>query len=165
MFEILAVLCLAAALILLGVLAVIDLKTWLLPNEYVLSVAITGAVFHLCTAYIYADLPDMALGAVTGAGLLYALRAAAKFFYKTEAMGLGDVKLMGAAGLWLGPYNVLMAITVGAMAGVLHGVLLAIIKKAPLKNMQIPAGPGFALGIGIVGIIQFSDIGNILWPQ
>ncbi len=170
MFEIIAVLALLSAPVILYILSVIDLRQGLLPNEYVLALAVAGAVFHLATAYRFLDLQDMVAGALTGGGFLYVTRAIANRIYKQDALGMGDVKLLGAAGLWLGPYYVLMALTAGAAAGLLHGIGLALYRKnktgvmPSFNTLTLPAGPGFAVGILTIGILQFHTIGSVLWP-
>ncbi len=170
MFEILALLAVFTAIGLLCVLSVIDLKEKLLPNEYVMGLAMTGAVFHLATAWHYLGLEDMALGGLIGAGFLYLVREGANRIYKQDALGLGDVKLMGAAGIWLGPYYILFALTAGALAGLLHGIGLALQVKSVtgamprINSLSLPAGPGFAVGIIIAGIIQFHELTQVLWP-
>lgn len=169
MFEALALLAILTAIGLLCVLSVIDLKEKLLPNEYVMGLAMAGAVFHLASAWHYLGPKDMALGAVIGAGFLYLIREGANRIYKQDALGLGDVKLMGAAGVWLGPYYILVALTAGALAGLLHGLGLALqIKSASgampkMDTLSLPAGPGFAVGIIIAGIMQFHGLIQVLW--
>jgi leader peptidase (prepilin peptidase)/N-methyltransferase len=164
MFEIIAILALFGAFATLCILSVIDLREGLLPNEYVMALAICGAIFHLATAWHYLHLVDMALGAAIGGGFLYAVRFVANRIYKEDALGLGDVKLLMAAGLWLGPTYILLAITAGAAAGLVHGAIVAITTKASLKKLSLPAGPGFAVGILIASVMQFHNVGNILWP-
>lgn len=164
MFEVIAILCLVLAVLLLCALSFIDLKSGLLPNEYVLAFGLAGAVFHITTAFHYLSLIDMAVGLITGGALLYLVRTAANFYYKQDALGLGDVKLMAAAGLWLGPYYVLLSLSAGAFAGLLHGAGIALHKKVSFKNLSLPAGPGFAIGIFLVGLYQFHNVRNILWP-
>src|SRR5690606_11939354 len=122
MFEIIAILCLAAAVILLLALSLIDLKHWILPDELNIALGITGMIFNMTTAYRYVDITNMVGGALLGSGLLYGIRFFANRHYKQDALGLGDVKLLGAAGLWLGLDGVLQATTLGAFAGLLHGL-------------------------------------------
>ena len=168
MLEIIAVLCLAGALILLLLLSVIDLRDRLLPNELVLGFMVLGIVFHLCTLFSYLDMLNMAFGGLTGAGILYFIRAVAVRFYGEDALGLGDVKLLGAAGVWLGPYFILIALTLGAMAGIAHGLGMALkylhqTKEMPdLTTLSLPAGPGFAVGIVLAGVIKFYSLPGML---
>lgn len=161
MLEWIALFCLLGAVALLVALSIIDAKTRLLPNELVLGFATLGLVFHLTTLGTYQSLENIMLGGIMGFGSLYVLRAIANRVYGTDALGLGDVKLIGAAGLWLGPEGVMIALTIGAMAALIHGVLHAVIQRRiqgafpDLSTLQIPAGPGFAVGIIIAGIYKF----------
>lgn len=163
MMEILALLCLVSAIGLLIALSIIDLRHWILPDELNFAFGVTGVVFHLVTAYQFADIQSMLLGAAVGAGMLYIIRFFSNRHYGRDTLGLGDVKLMGAAGLWLGLDGTLQAITVGAAAGLVHGIVYAAyiaIKhktKFSLSQLSIPAGPGFATGIIVVGYIMFAS--------
>jgi len=161
MLSIIALLCLLGALVLLIALSVIDLKIKLLPNELVLGFATLGIVFHLTTLNKVLPMTDIAFGALAGFSVLYLIRLAANAYYKQDALGLGDTKLMAAAGIWLGLEGVLTAIWVGAIAGLVHGLAyaayIAFKDKTPMtiSRLAIPAGPGFAIGIVIVGFMTF----------
>lgn len=152
-----SVLCLLIAVILLIVLAVIDFKTFLLPNIYVFPFAILGIAFHLLTDFYYLSFQGVIIGGLAGYTLLWTIRFFGNKYYDQDSLGLGDVKLLGASGLWLGLDGVLFAMTIGAFAGLIHGILYAIIKKVSLKRLQIPAGPGFVIGILAVGGWMYHD--------
>ncbi len=155
--------CLVGGVAVLATLSVVDLKTRLLPNELVLGFATLGIVFHLTTLAQYVSVPHIILGGIIGFSTLYLLRAAANHLYKADALGLGDVKLIGAAGIWLGPETVMLAMAAGACASLIHGLIHAagIAKKTEshfnLSQLQIPAGPGFAIGIVLIGIWKFRE--------
>lgn len=159
MFEILALLCFVAAPLFLLALSLIDLKHWILPDELNAALAITGAAFHLFTAYRFLEIQDMLVGAVAGAGILYIIRFFANRHYGRDTLGLGDVKLIAAAGFWLGLEGTLEAITIGAFAGLLHGIIYAVYisrknkTRLTISNLSIPAGPGFAIGILVSGYL------------
>lgn len=164
MLELFALFCILASLILLGALSYIDLKEHLLPNELVLGFACCGFVFHLSTLFHYLSLNDMALGAMIGGGMLYLIRGIANYWYDEDTLGLGDVKLLAAGGLWLGPEHILIAAAIGAMAGFLHGMGLAVYTvyhaKLPLdlNKLAIPAGPGFVIGLILTSTYKFHDL-------
>ena len=163
MLSWIALFCLTGAATLLFVLAVIDLKTRLLPNELVLGFATLGFIFHLTTLAQFISIQNIFLGSVTGFAALYLVRAVANKVYNEDALGLGDVKLIGAAGVWVGPDNVMLAMAVGAMAALVHGFFYAMYvsiktkQKPDFARLQIPAGPGFAIGIIVAGLIAFKD--------
>ncbi len=62
-----------------------------------------------------------------------------------EAMGGGDVKLMGMVGSFLGWKGALLTIMLGAFAGSLVGLTLIVLKRHKV-NRIIPFGPFLALG-------------------
>ncbi len=163
MLNILALLCLLSAPVLLILLSVIDLRVRLLPNIYNAALAAAGILFHLFTQFHFLAPLSMFIGAVIGAGLLYAIRFVANRLYNQDTLGLGDVKLMGAAGLWLGPDMILKALVIGALAGVVHGVGMMIYARfktkasEKLSTFAVPAGPGFCVGIFVAGAVLY-------WP-
>lgn len=169
MLEWIAAICLLGAVIVLTILSFIDIKTRLLPNELVLGFATLAFVFHLTTMARFVSIPNIVLGGIIGFSTLFLIRSIANKLYGTDALGLGDVKLMGAAGLWLGPDMIMMAMSMGALASLVHGLIHGLIaaKKTKTKpdfvNMQIPAGPGFAAGIVLAAIWKFHTF-NPLHP-
>jgi prepilin signal peptidase PulO-like enzyme (type II secretory pathway) len=163
MVEYLVLICPLVAIILLIFLSAIDLKHMILPDELNFGLAVCGVIFHLASGYYFMDAGEMVAGAVAGAGLLYVIRFFANRHYGRDALGLGDVKLLGAGGVWLGVEGVLQAVTIGAAAGLVHGLayaaLLSVRNKTPftIRDLTMPAGPGFAIGIAVAGFILFSD--------
>lgn len=157
MLDIIAILCLIGAIGLLLTLAVIDFKTFLLPNIFVAPFALLGPIFHWSTDFYYLEVTHIVIGGVAGYGLLYLIRMAGNKYYGQDSLGLGDVKLLGASGLWLGIEGVLFAMTIGAFVSLIHGLIYAthlkIKTKEPfnLTRLAIPAGPGFIIGIIIIG--------------
>ena len=169
MLLILALICMISAIILLGALSYIDLKERILPNELVLALACSGFVFHLCTVFHFFTLTDIVIGALIGGGLLFIIREISNRFHGEDTLGLGDVKLMAAGGMWLGPEAILIAITLGAIMGVVHGLIIGIYAsyhaKVPMKwdKMSVPAGPGFAVGLILAAIYTFSGFPAMLF--
>lgn len=156
--DIIAIMCILLALTALLWMGWIDLKLWILPNELVILLAITALPFHFATDWFFGGWLYFIVGGIVGGGTLLAIRHAANKFYGFETLGLGDIKLMAAVGLWLGPETTLMALSVGAFCGVAHALTLAIINKQSLNKMMLPAGPGFIAGSIIVGAWMIKDI-------
>ncbi len=148
----------------LAALSIIDLRTLLLPNKLVAAFAALGIAFHLSLYGLELNWLSMGLGALMGGGLLLLIRTVGNYFYQDDSLGLGDVKLMAAAGLWLGDDVILVALVFGAFAGVLHGLSLMAHAKITaqktqiLKDFSLPAGPGFIIGIVIAGFFKFKDV-------
>lgn len=160
-FYIFPLLCIIAALPLLAILMIIDLRAFLLPDRYVFPLGVLAVLFHASLGFSLLSATDILIGAVIGGGFLWLVRFFGTKYYGQEAMGLGDVKLLIAGGAWLGPTHVITAIVVGAMAGLIHGVLYATLQWARgqgpfnLRRLVIPAGPGFIVGLVATFIYAF----------
>ncbi len=169
MLDILSLICLPAALIILLALIIIDLRVQLLPNILVLGLAMSGFAFQASSLFYYDPPTDLIIGAFIGGGTLYLIRLIGNFLYKTETLGLGDVKLMAAGGLWLGPYFILIALIAGAVTGLLHGIILIgqnwlkTKEVNQLSTFSLPAGPGFAMGLLIAAIAKLWGLPHLLF--
>ena len=87
----------------------IDFSQHRVPNWLNLALAVTGFVAQLL--YFGAGgLATGGLGLLTGFGLLIVV-------WMMHGMGAGDVKLMAAIGVWLGPTLTFYAFAVGALIG------------------------------------------------
>jgi leader peptidase (prepilin peptidase)/N-methyltransferase len=164
LFDGLAALSIALTLIAFVWMSIVDLKIRILPDELNLAVGVCGLFFHYATSWQYLSPMQAALGAISGGGLLLASRAAANRYYGMETLGLGDVKLLTAVGIWLGPENTMLAISAGAFGGLIHGILyivharLFLKKEVAFRGLTIPAGPGFIIGALIVGVWFYQDL-------
>jgi leader peptidase (prepilin peptidase)/N-methyltransferase len=169
MITILTVFIILIAMGLLVTLSIIDLKHGILPDKLNLALGVCGAAFHFTTGFVFENPQGMIMGALIGGGFLYVIRFFADRFYRPDSLGLGDVKLLMAAGVWLGPEDILIAIIAGGVAGVVHGIGIAAYRKfktaAPLNlnNLSLPAGPGFVAGIIIAAALKFYDLPAILF--
>ena len=167
MLDIISVLLLPLAFFICVALLVVDLKTRLLPNVLVLSLAVCGLAFQICSLFFYDDFISIGAAAFLGGGLLYLIRAVGNHFYDTDTLGLGDVKLLAAGGVWLGVDYIMPALVVGAIAGIIHGGLLIIhgwvkTKTRPaLHSFSLPAGPGFIFGLVFIALVKFYGLPHL----
>ena len=129
-------------------LAAIDARHMILPNQLTLPLIPAG----LLLSWIIdpAKLPEHALGAVAGFLLILVLAAAYRRLRRREGIGLGDAKLLAAAGAWVswqGLPSVLLLSAAGGLAGALIGGILA----GGLKPTKaLPFGPYLAAGFWLV---------------
>jgi len=155
-----ASLALLPALVLISALislAVIDLEHRLLPNVIVGPSALAGLVLSI--------LADPAgwwtypLSALAVGGALFVL-----VFLYPAGMGMGDVKMGGMLGTFLGPYAAL-AVFLGALIGAVTGGLLMAAGKMQRRS-ALPFGLFMAVG-GIISLFvgpQLWDLYmNLLW--
>lgn len=141
---------------------VIDYKYQIIPNRLNLTIFEIGLVF----SFIYgitdvAVTIDALLGMLAGGGIFLLITLLGSAVYGKEAMGLGDVKLMGALGLYFGLANIvaisLMSFLIGAILSVF--LLVSKIKKA---DEYIPFGPFIVIAAFISVFVPFEIILNAL---
>lgn len=134
---------------------VIDYKKLIIPNRLNLTMFETGAVI----AFLYgfsniAITIDMLLGMVVGIVIFLIITLIGSLFYGRSAMGLGDIKLIGALGLYFGFANIttisIMAFLIGAILAV---ILLATKKKTSKEYM--PFGPAIVIAAFISIFVPF----------
>jgi leader peptidase (prepilin peptidase) / N-methyltransferase len=133
-----------AFVLLLVPIAFIDLDHRIIPNKLTGLGALTALA--LVAALRPADLPEHLVSGLAAGGFLLAAALA-----RPGGMGMGDVKLAGVMGLFLG-VAVVPAIFVALISGSLVGVLLMArsgVREG--RRTAIPFGPWLALG-GLVGL-------------
>jgi len=89
-------------------------------------------------------------GYFVGCGIVWGIRIFGTLAFGKEAMGLGDVHLMGAAGAVIGPLYVFVAFFVAPFFGLAWAGFQMFFKKI----RQIPYGPFLSLGIFVVMILH-----------
>ncbi len=89
-------------------------------------------------------------GYFVGCGIVWAIRILGTFAFGKEAMGLGDVHLMGAAGAVIGPCLVVVAFFIAPFFGLAWAGFQMFFKKI----RQIPYGPFLSLGVFSVMILH-----------
>ena len=109
-------------LICLAALAWIDLRQFRLPDALTLPLVLLGLGLSL-TGHGPAPL-DAAIGAAAGFAVFWALGATYFRLRKIDGLGLGDAKLMAAAGAWLG-WQMLPWLVLGASLPALVFALVA----------------------------------------
>jgi leader peptidase (prepilin peptidase)/N-methyltransferase len=130
-------------------LAGIDLDHKLLPNRIVYPLAAWGVV-----AVLIAERDDLVEHLVAGAGAFLFLLAAVLAY--PRGMGMGDVKLAGAMGLYLGA-AVIPALLIAFLTGSVAGLAILAREGAAARKKAVPFGIFLALG-GIVGVLAGPEL-------
>jgi leader peptidase (prepilin peptidase)/N-methyltransferase len=130
-------------------LAAIDFDHRLLPNKIVYPMAVYGVV-----AVALVDTDDLVEHLIAGAGA-FAFLLIAVIAYP-RGMGMGDVKLGGAMGLYLG-VSVIPALLVAFFTGTLVGLGIIAREGVEARKTAVPFGVFLAIG-GIVGVLVGPDL-------
>jgi leader peptidase (prepilin peptidase)/N-methyltransferase len=130
-------------------LAGIDLDHKLLPNKIVYPLAAWGVV-----AVLIADRGDIVEHLVAGAGAFLFLFLAVLAY--PRGMGMGDVKLAGAMGIYLGA-SVIPAMLIAFLTGSVVGIAILAREGAAARKKAVPFGIFLALG-GIVGVLAGPEL-------
>ncbi|NTW29086.1 MAG: prepilin peptidase [Coriobacteriia bacterium] len=155
---------------LLLILAFIDIDTMRLPNALTALLFVIGAIgvgvaqfaqMALVPLLPVAALPwgpgvSALIGASLSAGLALAIAAAYGSLRKTQGFGMGDVKLLGVIGVFLGLYG-LMVFFLGSVMGAVYGVIVARRSGGSLQH-KFAFGPFLALAAVLVTLF-----GPTLW--
>lgn len=128
---------------LLLTLAAIDLRIGLLPDPLVLALALIGLGGGAWLAP--ETLVDRLVGGLLGAGLLAGVAHIFARLRGREGLGLGDVKLIGALGLWVGWQGLPWVILLGSLAGLAYAGLRLLLRRPLSRHEELPFGPFLAL--------------------
>ena len=131
----------------------IDLEHFYLPDR----VTIGGMVLGVPLSFLVPELQCQtdrlialywSLGGMT-VGFLFLWGVGAFFskLFKKEALGFGDVKLIGAVGAFFGPVAVLFTTILSSLVGSIIGLILVARGRAKLGGFTaVPYGPFLAIG-------------------
>jgi leader peptidase (prepilin peptidase)/N-methyltransferase len=133
-----------ALVIVLVPIALIDLDHRIIPNKITFPAALAAVAIGMVTAPSLVAEQLIAGAAAAGFLLVFVLAY-------PRGMGMGDVKLAGVLGLFLGR-SVAVAILAGVLAGTLVGVLvMSRVGVAQGRKTVVPFGPFLALG-GVIAL-------------
>ncbi|MBI5871359.1 MAG: prepilin peptidase [Actinobacteria bacterium] len=135
----------------------IDLDHYIIPNVIVLPVAVIGLAANIAISLTGDDtVPSwQPWYAYLAAGLMSATFFFVVALLKPGGMGMGDVKLAGMMGFFLGEYT-LVGLFLGFLIGAITGVVLMAVGIKGRKS-RIPFGPFLAIG-AVIALFFGADI-------
>lgn len=134
----------------------IDLKHRILPNRLNMVIFEIGLLLtFIYGIYNFNIAKDMLLGMLTGAGVFLAITLLGGLIAGKEAMGLGDVKFMGAIGLYFGVSTILEISLLAFFVAAFASIGIVVVRVGILKKYDeyIPFGP--FLVISAIAMIFF----------
>lgn len=140
---------LLAAAYSLIILSVIDLELMIIPDRFSLGLIVLGLAFAWLNPNFEGAGWGRFLQSLLGAGVGFfgtlGVALLGYVMFKKEAMGGGDVKLMGGIGAFIGWQGVITTIVFASALGLVYSVFLMIFKGKG-KGDAIPFGPFLSAG-------------------
>lgn len=140
---------------------VIDYKLQIIPNRLSLTMFEVGIVFTFFYGLSNVAISiNMLLGMLVGGGIFLAITLLGALVYGKEAMGLGDVKLMGALGLYFGLTNIIIISIVSFFLAGFFIIFYVITKRKLIEYMAF--GPFIVIASFIMVFVPYNIMINIL---
>ncbi|MFA5878972.1 MAG: A24 family peptidase [Candidatus Margulisiibacteriota bacterium] len=133
----------------LFIIFITDLKQKIIPDLISIPLIFIGLILNLCIAFNLSALLNYSFAAIIGYLIIFSLNLVCKLYYKKDAIGLGDAKLLALIGAFTGLKAMLFTIYLSFILGGLIGLGL-IVLKINKKTDYLPFGP-----IIIVGLILY----------
>lgn len=134
---------------------VTDLEHYIILDE----VQIAAALFGLL--YVYAQQRDWQpalLAALAGVAVGLALKYGFLFFCSKDGLGMGDVKFLGVAGIWLGDAaNFVPFLFYSGVLGIVSGIGWRLLTKSE----RFPFGPALAMALLLCVVVP--QLPNGFW--
>ena len=141
---------------------VVDLKEQIIPNRLNLLIFETGLVFVFLQGFSNINIAlNMLLGMIAGGGIFLFITLIGGLIAGKEAMGMGDVKLMGALGLFFGLQNIVLISVMSFLVGAIFSIIYMIINRKN-SNTYIPFGPFIVISSIVTIFVPFTILFNIL---
>lgn len=142
-------------------LALADLRWFRLPLPLLAGAAALGLGMALAGdgsgwPAPAAQLAEALTGAVAGGGAFWVIRLAYRLATGRQGMGMGDVWLMAALGLALGPWRLPLVVLLAAGAALALAGLRAWRRRRPLRRLgRLPFGAALALAGAAVALLPY----------
>jgi leader peptidase (prepilin peptidase)/N-methyltransferase len=145
--------CLALLYLATALLAWIDLRRGIIPDWLNLAIAIVGLVRAAVLDGWAAALSAGCEGIIIGV-IVWLLRQLYFMFRKFQGLGLGDVKLLAASGVWIGIAGVPLQLLVASLTALAAAGVVQLTGRSMTRQTTMPFGPFLALGLLVTLALQ-----------
>ena len=128
----------------------VDFEHLIIPDRVTLGGIAAGLLLSAAVPALHGEslivrsLLRSVTGLATGWGILWLISVVGRVAFKKDAMGFGDVKLMGAIGAFFGWQAVMFTLVISSLAGSIVGIALVLCGRKAMQS-RIPYGPYIAL--------------------
>lgn len=126
--------------------AIVDFRTLRIPDALNVVIALCGLG---ATALLGRSIFDALLGMAFGYALIFAANAAYRALRGRDGIGMGDAKLLGASGAWLGWTAIPFVILIASTVAIVWVLVLQILGRQLKASSALPFGPALCVGIAI----------------
>ena len=123
-------------------IAFIDYTENIIPNSIILFGSLIGLIIPIANGFD--KILSSVIGGLGGVFCLYTIRFIGNKILKKESMGLGDIKLAGMLGIFLGRELIFIAIYISFLIALLYGLIM-IFKKKSIRIKPLPFGTFLAV--------------------
>jgi leader peptidase (prepilin peptidase)/N-methyltransferase len=132
--------------LLCAILAWIDIRDGIIPDWLNLAIAALGLVRITMTGDLSAALEAIGEGIAVG-GMFWLLRRLYFSFRGIQGLGLGDVKFLAAAGIWVGIAGIAPVLLVATITALACAGVLQLSGRALTAQTSLSFGPFLAAGL------------------
>lgn len=141
---------------------IIDYRLQIIPNRLNMTMFEIGIILMFLAGIFNANIAiDMFFGMLAGAGIFLLITLIGGLIAGKEAMGFGDVKLMGALGIFFGLSNILVITVMSFLIGAVLSIIL-LATKIKKTDEYIPFGPFIVIATFIAMVVPFETIVSVL---
>lgn len=126
---------------LLIVISFIDLEHMFISDSLLLAGIAAGIVLSLMRSELQGSLVSVAAGFV----FMFATSFLARLYFKKDALGEGDIKLIVMFGTFLSVEKVFLSILIGSVTGAAVAIVLLLLNRVTMED-RIPFAPLLSLG-------------------
>ena len=145
LFAPLSLLCVAIALI--------DIRRGIIPNELNLSIAVLGLLKAVLAGGAMAGIEAGCAAAAVGT-IFWLLRRLYFSLRKAQGLGLGDVKFLAVATLWIGIGGIPTLLLIATLTALAAAGSLQLTGRDMTRQTSLPFGPFLALSLLLAVILQ-----------
>ncbi|HUN95524.1 MAG TPA: A24 family peptidase [Bradyrhizobium sp.] len=136
-----------------GAVAVIDIRRGIIPNGLNLLIAGLGLANAVVSGGAMAGLEALGEAAAVGA-IFWLLRRLYFALRKIQGLGLGDVKLLAAATVWIGVLGIPMLLLIATLTALAAVGSRQLAGQDMTRQTSLPFGPFLAIGLLATFIAQ-----------
>jgi len=141
--------------VLLITMSVIDFEHYIIPDSLQWAMALLGITYQL--GHVGTSPANLIAYSLLGVSIGLAIKYGFIWIRKKDGLGMGDVKFLMVAGLWITPVGLVLMLFMSGIFGVITGLAWRIMGLGE----RFPFGP--ALGLAMYLLLLFPEIEWHFW--